>query len=351
MPDKRTQDTLYIFNLSLDISDSALKHGYDWAIELSNYFEYTTVVSTRVGTRLTLPKNTQLIELGGGTFFRRLRAGAKLIVLLLRIWKVRSRSTVFYHMSHKPLLLLGPFLKLGGINQVLWYSHSQRSLSLRIASLWARTIVSPTKNTFPYRFKKVIPVGHGIKNVELPIEVFKNRKFNGKILIVGRVNKVKFIEDVLLGLSQTKYSLSIALAGRIEDNDYLSQLKEQCLFQNVGLSVLGDLESSELVHQLCDYSLGFSGTKGSVDKAPLEMNQFGIFVITLNPSLLEISGQREIVSALFNHDLTQMNIQQQFKWWCDLSLSDKEILAEELSIFSKRNNTIKAVVKRIVELL
>lgn len=351
MLDRKTRTKLYIFNLSLDLSDSALKHGLDWAMELSKYYRYTTVVSTHVAKGFLPPRRISLVELGGGTFLKRLRAVAKLIVLLVKIWKSSSQSTVFYHMSHKPLLLLGPFLKLRGINQVLWYSHSQGSLSLRIATFWASTIVSPTKSTFPYNSQKVIPIGHGIKMLDMPSEVIKNRAFNDKILVLGRINRVKRIEDIFPELLQTNHNLSLVLAGRIEDSEYLSELKRESSLKNLGWEVLGDLKSNELIHELCVHSLGFSGTKGSVDKAPLEMNQFGIFVLTVNPSLLEISGQKEVVRAMFNRDLSRMTIKQQIEWWCDLSLSDKKKLAEELNIFSKRSNSIEEVVQRIVEQL
>lgn len=331
--------------------DSALRHSIQWTREIAKNYDGLTVISTYLGNHQEFSPNSRLVELGGGSLINRLVAFYKLWILALTFYKDRNHLVAFYHMTHKPLNIIGPVLRIMGIRQVLWYSHSRKSLSLRFAMLWANAIVSPTIRCFPYSTEKVVPVGHGVTTHSVRLNQIESRDCSEKVLVLGRIARIKRIENLIYAIFESQSRFKISLCGRIESKEYLSYLTNEASAQQIELEVLGDLSGESLENKLSEFCIGFSGTVGSVDKAPLEMNQFGIFVASDNEDLQTLSGQNEIICELFGVTISEFSVREQIAWWKGLTKTEKKALSCRLSQFSQTHNTIPRVAQNIQRVL
>jgi len=98
--------------------------------------------------------------------------------------------------------MFGWFYKSIKVPQVLWYSHSAKSLTLRVGSIFCDAIVTPSRDCFPIKgSKRVIEVGHGIQ-VALFEEEWNRSKRKRDIVVVGRISRIKNLELIVDAVSR-----------------------------------------------------------------------------------------------------------------------------------------------------
>ena len=192
---------LHFFTPFYGDSNVLLAHTKYWIKELSKYFDQVIVYSVHVDPAVNHQKNILVHELGGGNFKDRIRSLLRLTLFALKILTQRDKPYVFYHMLPQPAIIVGSLLKLRESLQVLWYSHSSTTLSLLITENIVDMIVTPTKQSFPIKSRKVQNVGHAI-----PISKFYSEKLYlntirvEQVLYVGRLSAIKRLEQVIMSL-------------------------------------------------------------------------------------------------------------------------------------------------------
>lgn len=62
---------------------------------------------------------------------------------------------VFIHRNPLYIVLGGIFWRLSGKEITLWYSHAYSDWTLRLAVMLANKVISPSRNSFPFKTKKL----------------------------------------------------------------------------------------------------------------------------------------------------------------------------------------------------
>jgi glycosyltransferase involved in cell wall biosynthesis len=278
---------LYIFNLETDLESQVLASTHSWIIEFAQSFDKVIVWSTKVG-KTKLPSNVEIHELGGGSPAKKVVALAKLCGVAIKMYKKKEKIVVFHHMSHYTALILGIPIRLMGITQGLWYSHSKGSLGLKIGSVLMDHIFTSTGKTLPLSTKKTHYIGHGIDTSKFARSACQNR---GGMISVGRIAPIKHLES---GIEAIEISMSknydFTLLGPQTDLDYLEKLRKKARESQIRLNVTQGVNQNELPAILNKYTFYFSGTPASVDKATLEAALCGCIPISENEAVHELTG-------------------------------------------------------------
>ena len=345
---KRTR--IFIFNLATDLDSDVLAAAHDWVEALAQQYENVEVYSTHVG-RVELGSNVKITELGGGNFFRKLLNIMRQIKLLPKLWKFRNSAVVFHHMSSRTLAVLGFPIRLLGIPQAIWYSHSKADLSLKFGRLFSDVIISSTENATPLKGKKVAYLGHGIKiSDDKSLEDGHSGHSRAGIVSLGRVSRIKNIEELFFAINDYQLpTQSVTLIGPVSDPTYSLELRKLAAEFNVPLIIEGPKPHSEISKEMKRFKYIFSGTPMSVDKALLEGALAGCFAITSNPEGIRLSGMYEVWKKLgVNHFLPiqeQLSVLEQIGPQLDLEL--REILIQACRNF----NNLDLTALKIKELL
>ena len=135
-------DNLLILNYVMDPAHPALAHQVEVVEALALKFSAVTVLTgksdwvptasnIRVFTSNWLPgQNIKNIY----KFYR----------IFLELIRENKFVAVFSHMTTVQSCLVGPILRLRGINHFLWYAHAQNSGILRIAHFWVTKLITST---------------------------------------------------------------------------------------------------------------------------------------------------------------------------------------------------------------
>ena len=288
---------IFIFNLETNLDSKVLSAAHDWVESFAKNFEEVYVYSTHVG-RLDLPPNVRVTEIGGGNFQNRLIALLRLSEAFVKIFVRRENSVVFHHMSPRTALLLGPFLRIIGVTQGLWYSHNHASQSLRLAKPFVNWIFSSTRQALPIQSRKTQFVGHGIKTERFrKADISKQRK-RQSIISVGRIVPVKHLEDlaeisVLARISEFEVG-PITLVGPQPDLRYIKNLESIFAEHELKFFIKPAVNYEQILGYLESHDFFFTGTPKSVDKAAIEAAIAGCFVVSTNISTLESTGMSEV---------------------------------------------------------
>ena len=347
----RNIDEIILFNIETDLDSQVLGSNVYWIEEFRKYFKIVTVVSTHLGS-VHKYKNVRYIETGGGNFKNRISAIFRLIVLLFYIFKKRNCIFIFYHMSTKPLFVLGFFARIFKVRQALWYSHSKADVFLRLSRTLPNYFFSPTLESFPLKNKdRVIRTNHAIpiRTLIESLSIGKNR--NG-ILSVGRVVKIKNLENIISAVRLTK-SMQKVLVDFIgplnKDLKYEIHLKDLATTNNVNLNISGPVNYLEILELYKKYDLYFSGTPKSIDKATIEAAISGCLVITECKDAQYLTGMDYVWDQLKLVD--RNNIVEQLNLLSELNGSQKEFYRSYISQKAASMNNIESTISDISRII
>lgn len=338
---------LILFNIETDETSKYLSANLDWIESLATQFDHVKVYSTHVG-KFTVPSNVIIRELGGGSAFKRMYGFIRLIKCMLMIIKNRKRSVVLYHMVTKVPTIISLPLKLVGVKQALWYSHSSKSLSLNWVLKNVNYVFTPTKSSFPIESYKVIISGQGISSKNFSNLQKKSRK---GVISVGRVVPIKQIELFIsayscLSTKEREEFSPLTLVGDLEtDQAYLHGLKEMAAASDLELRLVPQIPRNELIDHLNDAKYYFMGTPKSLDKAAVEAAMSGCLVLTGNPEDFQYLGLRNFWKKYENEMEAGFVHQMQIF----SSLPDQEFvqLHQEVALEARKINNIDALMAKI----
>lgn len=339
---------LFLFTISVGESIPALSHTEAWISEFSLHFSEVNVYATHVSIDISkLPKNVSIVKLGGGNLLYRLCAVTKLFRLLPRLIIERKKAVTFFHMSTNALVIVGPFLKIMNIPIALWYSHKVAPKSLKVALPLADIVFSPTSKTFPLTTQKIHPTGHGLalKTLTKPTSKTNHRRKNS-IVVLGRVAAVKRIENIIYAIKMSREpNLEVECIGPTNDVDYLCFLQELSKELGIRLQIRGPMQRDKLLDLMWSRSMIYSGTEGSVDKAPLEAAASGCFVVTMNSDLEELSGMKNFWEKTFVNQVHNLSLESKLNLIYNAQKNDN--LRLDLIHDSRMRNDLGVLIDRI----
>ena len=283
------QNNLIIYNLATDLESDVLSAAHDWICEFSLIYDYVLVFSTIVG-KYNLPPNCKVHAIGGRSTTGIFSTLQNLIKSIFRVLKLRGKKQIFYHMNHKAAIIVAPIFKLLGIKQILWYSHSKNSIGLKIASLFVDYCVSTNSETFPFKSRKFVSIGHGIDQNKFNNNIRrKNNSVNRtQIIASGRVVPIKKIERMIEELDGS--NVELVLLGSQPDSDYSKKLEYVSNSSNVKIKFLKPIPFFRINDFYSTFNFAINCTPKSVDKAILEASMCGCIPISDNINVLKATG-------------------------------------------------------------
>ncbi|NBO70058.1 MAG: hypothetical protein EBU66_14190 [Bacteroidetes bacterium] len=334
-----------VFNLETNLDSPLLATSHSWLQEISKHFDEVKVISTHVG-RYELPSHVKVHELGGGTLLKRLRAIWRLSTIFFQIAKDRSDQLVLHHMSPRTATFPGVFLRMLGIPQVLWYSHSSYPVSLKFGVRFVNLVLSSTPSSIPYDGKKLECIGHGI---DFPKKfTLSNSIIDSGIIAIGRISPIKNL-DVLIQLigDSAQSDLPVTLIGP-SNADYRQRLEELAAYLDVNLLIYEAVPHKSVFKKLSSHLLYYSGMQNSVDKSALEASSMGCLVVTTDASTLDLTGMSKFWMSTLGRVPT--TLEEQVSLLTSLDSSQLTEARNSVAHHTRENNNISMLVDKILTL-
>lgn len=285
------KNTLILFNLSMDLDNPVLATTNLWVNEFARHFNFVHVYSTHVG-RYEIPLNVKVTELGGGTTFKRIVALLKLTKSIPTLVRNRRDMVAFHHQSPRTTIYPGVLIRILGIPQGLWYSHSNKPITLSIGSGITNLIFSSTRESLPLKTGKGLFLGHGI-DTNLGIKASRENQIRrNEILFVGRLDPIKRLEECITAIWESNYKdlELIAIGPATKQSAYIQSLKKLSKELNVEFKNDEPIAHEQVFARMAGSKMYFSGMRNSVDKSCLEASSTGCFVITSDLATAKLSA-------------------------------------------------------------
>ena len=128
---------LLITTQAVDSDDPILGFFHQWIEAFATQCETVTVICLREGNH-HLPANVEVLSLGK-------EKGASRLTRVVRFYRLiiahrREYEAVFVHMNPEYVVLGGPLWRFWRKRTVLWYTHKNVDLKLRVATFFANAV-------------------------------------------------------------------------------------------------------------------------------------------------------------------------------------------------------------------
>ncbi len=284
---------LLLFNLTTDENDPVLAFALAWIRRLAPHCEYIDVITMYRGAG-NLPANVTVYSAGRECGLNKPRRVANFYRILLRLLARRRYDACFAHMMPLFAGLAGPLLSARGIRTVLWYTHRQRSMQLRIGLAMSWRVVSADASSFPYETDKLRVIGHGI-DTDFFAPAAAVDGGHPLVVQVGRLAAIKHQATTIQAVAGTAGELAL-IGGRQAGNapEYEAMLKERAA--QVGMiercRFTGDLPAAAVRdwYRRATVAVNMSPV-GLFDKAALESMACGLPTIVCNPAFVPLLGE------------------------------------------------------------
>jgi glycosyltransferase involved in cell wall biosynthesis len=209
---------------------------------------------------------------------------------------IRDVDVIFSHMTPRYVLTSAPLALLFGKPQILWFTHRQTSLELRLATALSTYVVSAVPDSFPLPTPKLRVLGHGIDTDFYAPDPTCVPDSPPLIVYVARLMPIKR-QDALLKAVGTGVEARVALVGGVpagHDASYLDTLK--ALARDLGIedrvTFTGGLLSEAVRDLLRRATLAVNlSPPGLFDKAALESMLVGVPTLASNPAFNDLLGE------------------------------------------------------------
>ena len=240
---------LLILNLGVDAENTSLAFTQKWINELSLNYLKVDVITLKVGKKYKLNENVSLHYVNkNDSSYSKIHQLKILNKITKELIKNNQYSHCFAHMAPLQHLIAKFYLSQNNIKSTLWFTHAGPKFGIKwlilfLSSVFANNIVTASKYSFPFKFKKIQVIGHGIN-----FDNFYNEKLdfsNKNILILSRVSKSKNIENSLDNIVKCKNfeKFKVDIIGgtlNIQDEEYLEYLiKKFKKFNNIKFLAYG----------------------------------------------------------------------------------------------------------------
>ncbi len=352
--------TLLITTQAVDIDDPILGFFHSWIAELAGCFDSIEVICLREG-RHDLPQNVHVHSLGK----ERQWAGRS---VLLRVryawrfwryaWRLRSRyDAVFVHMNPEYVVLAGFFWRLSHKRIVLWYTHRQVTILLRIALLFSHAVGTAAPESLRLKSPKVHVIGHGIDTAAFSATHEGTLHDPIALLSVGRITPIKRLEillEALALLSDRGVHAALTLVGApVMPGDFAYQetllaharslgIEDRVHF--VGARPYRDMPAMYRSH---DASINLAPT-GGIDKAVLESMAAGVPPLVANRAFGPLFGG-DASRLIF--DASSTDLADKLRAFVNLSVSERAALSARLAAQAVAQADLSQTISRLCTLL
>ena len=330
---------LIIYNLETNLDSHVLAAAHDWVESFANQAAEVVVYSTHVGAH-SLPGNVEVNEIGGGSPRKKVIAIFRLIWSAIKEIPNCKDLIVFHHMSTRSLLITGLIYRSMGVKQGLWYSHSKKSISLKISHIFANKIFTSTSNAIPISSPKISFVGHGLKTQRFLYRISTSPRSRSGVVAVGRIVPIKKVELLIAAVFKSGMpELRITCLGPFEEeSEYPQKLRNMAKLKKVDLVLKGAIPYDEIPDSLIKYDFIFTGTPRSVDKAVIEGALSGCFVISSEEQALKLTGMDKVFEELGFRGIP--TLEEQLVTLSGLHAREKELLRSKLSTRARELNDL-----------
>lgn len=284
---------LLYFNLALDSNDTALGFTIDWVNTISKDYNKVFLITLKKKT-YNVNSNVQVFSLYTDREIKFI-AFVRFYYFLIKILIFNKIHRCFSHMNPLFILLTLGILRFKKIKTLLWYTHPNKTLKLKIACFFSDAIITASEYSFPIKSNKVHVIGHGVNS-----NLFNNKiKPNDLkyITYVGRISKIKNIHILIesfSSLNNPNYILMI-VGDTItkEDINYKKELIKIVEKNKIQNKVIfkGPLNVEELKKIYSKTFIHINLTKrGSLDKVVIEAAMMGVISLVCNEGFRSIYG-------------------------------------------------------------
>jgi glycosyltransferase involved in cell wall biosynthesis len=276
---------ILITTQAVDLDDPVLAFFCRWLEEFALRCERVEVICLREGQH-ELPGNVRVHVLPRGRI-------ARAVEVKRLAWGLRREyDAVFVHMNPEYLIVAGPLWKILRKRVVLWYTHRQVNLKLRVALLFASTVATAAPESFRMASPKVHAVGHGID-----VERFRDAHGTAlpheppRLICVGRITPIKRLEVLIEALALLRKRGILASAELVgapavpADHAYEARLRALAQERDVSgqVTFVGQVPNDQMPehYAFADLSINLAPT-GGIDKAVLESMAAGTLPVVAN---------------------------------------------------------------------
>lgn len=286
---------LLIITQVVDTRDPVLGFFVRWIQEFARHAAHVEVICLKEG-KYELPANVRVHSLGKERNVSRI---AYILNFYRYIWSLRHEyDAVFVHMNPEYVVLGGLWWRLWHKRIVLWYTHKNIDVKLRIATLLAHGILTASKESFRLRSRKMQVVGHGIDTEFFSPD--ENISRGTAVLSVGRLSQIKR-HDLVIHAAE-HFPNDVRIAGEGPERQHLEALVGHLLLAP-RVCFLGAQTQEQLrgEYRAAGVFVHMSET-GSLDKVVLEALACGLPVITTNCGLQDLpitvisSGKPDVIA-------------------------------------------------------
>lgn len=338
---------LVIFNLATDEENEILAFSISWVREFAKIYRNVWVFSTHVG-KYELPANVVVTEIGGGSTKNRIIALFRIVNTYFGILRNRKQISIFHHMSTKTAAILGLPIRLFGIKQILWYSHSAYKLDLKLSKIFVNYIVSSSPISLPFKSSKNRFLGHGI-DVQA-FQRYLNVKKEEDIISLGRVARIKKLDNIIEKVAQLKrINTRIDFIGPIHDDEYRKELEKLAKDKRISIRFYGRINYIDVPSILSRYKYLYTGNPKTIDKAAIEGALTGTFVLSEDKEVLHLCGILDHWEELQQNEFP--NISEQISFLDKLDKKTTNRMRREISRRSAIRNNLSNTIQEISNLL
>jgi glycosyltransferase involved in cell wall biosynthesis len=279
----------------LDPQDMLLAFTMGWIERIAARVEHLHVLCLEQRTQ-DLPANVTAWSMGkegGNSRIQELRAFYSALGKV-----IRDVDVIFVHMIPRYAILSAPFAAIYRKPQILWYTHRQINLELRLAVQFCKTITTAVPSSFPLPTPKLRALGHGIDTDFFVPEPACIPDQPPLIVQVARLMPIKHQETLLRAAAALQSDFQLALVGAVpsgQDQNYLVIL--QNLAAELGIAdrvtFTGGLAPSAVrdLYRRASAAVNLSPV-GLFDKAALESMLVGLPTIVSNPAFDLVLGDQ-----------------------------------------------------------
>jgi glycosyltransferase involved in cell wall biosynthesis len=289
---------LLLFNLAMDARHSALGHVPTWTNELARRCEHVSVITMTAG-RFEVEPNVEVYSLGKELGRSEPRRLLEFYRLVHRVLEERPIDVCFAHMAPLFSALVAPMSRRRGIPVLLWYSHAEVTLGLRVAHALADRCVTPGPSGFRLRSDKLFLVGHGVHTEAFRPPTQTERGYETTALSIGRITPIKRIDEMLQCvaiLNARGREVRLRLVGgplTPRDRKHEAALERQC--RSLGIEDRVRFEGPVRFEAVPEWyrrgALFLHLSSGSLDKAILEAMASGCIPVSGNAAFRELAAR------------------------------------------------------------
>lgn len=320
--------TLLVFAYAYDSRSQVFAHKVEVIRGLSNQFSKIIVLAPQIGSydfsdSTASPTNIDVLRLefdGCG----RLKKLIQIYKSVLEVLRTNQIDVVFFFMTEVFAAVVGPFLKMLGKRQVLWYAHAHRSYGLRIAFPFMDVVCSSTAGSIPIEHKKVELIGQMVDEDLFPF-CCRNPDNRFRLVHIGRSdpskNLIEIIQSAILASSEFS-GLDLTLIGNPSGEEgqmYIKEINSKFADKiNLGfLKLEPGIPRAKIGATLSCYGVFVHAFQGSLDKTLIEATLSGIPVASLNREYISQFGSwsnngndlHEEITAILKKNSHDLNLE------------------------------------------